>query len=167
MFDADRRRDSQMISFFEDDPNRDRSQDYEILVLVGSGTYGSALACLPSPLFVALCFQFSQVFKARDKRTGEMVALKKVKMDNEKEGVWYALIIHTTYRFWQFPITAIREIKILKMLEGKPNIIRLKEIYTSKSLAGRGGLAFSCRWASPLEHSGGFPPWERLNFYGI
>jgi len=46
-----------------------------------------------------------------------MVALKKVKMDNEKEG---------------FPITAIREIKILKNLK-HPNIVQLKEIVTSKA----------------------------------
>ena len=28
-----------------------------------------------------------QVYKARDKATGEIVALKRVRMDNEKEGV--------------------------------------------------------------------------------
>jgi len=33
--------------------------------------------------------------------------------------------------YWQFPITAIREIKILKVLNHK-NIVRLKEIVTSK-----------------------------------
>ena len=32
-----------------------------------------------------------QVYKARDKATGEIVALKRVRMDNEKEGVrWHA-----------------------------------------------------------------------------
>merc|ERR1719440_805134 len=46
----------------------------------------------------------------------EVVALKRVRMDNEKEG---------------FPITAIREIKILKILNHK-NVVRLKEIVTSK-----------------------------------
>jgi len=45
-----------------------------------------------------------------------VVALKRVRMDNEKEG---------------FPITAIREIKILKILNHK-NVVRLKEIVTSK-----------------------------------
>jgi len=64
---------------------------------VGEGTYG-------------------QVYKARNKETGEVVALKRVRMDNEKEG---------------FPITAIREIKILKVLNHK-NVVRLKEIVTSK-----------------------------------
>ena len=65
---------------------------------------------------------YRQVYKARHKETGEVVALKRVRMDNEKEG---------------FPITAIREIKILKVLNHK-NIVRLKEIVTSK------GAAWSC-----------------------
>lgn len=45
-----------------------------------------------------------------------MVALKKVRLDNEKEG---------------FPITAIREIKILRQLNHK-SIINMKEIVTDK-----------------------------------
>lgn len=48
--------------------------------------------------------------------TGELVALKKVRTDNEKEG---------------FPITAVREIKILRQLN-HPNIVNLKEIVTDK-----------------------------------
>ncbi|EDO28453.1 predicted protein, partial [Nematostella vectensis] len=47
---------------------------------------------------------------------GELVGLKKVRTDNEKEG---------------FPITAVREIKILCQLN-HPNIINLKEIVTDK-----------------------------------
>merc|ERR1719326_849374 len=76
-----------------------RSVDiFEKIEQVGEGTYG-------------------QVYKARNKETGEVVALKRVRMDNEKEG---------------FPITAIREIKILKILNHK-NVVRLKEIVTSKA----------------------------------
>jgi len=52
---------------------------------------------------------------AREIKTGEIVALKKIRMDNEREG---------------FPITAIREIKILKKLHHE-NVIKLKEIVTS------------------------------------
>ncbi|ACO68406.1 predicted protein [Micromonas commoda] len=75
-----------------------RSVDvFEKLEQVGEGTYG-------------------QVYMARNRLDGEIVALKKVRMDNEKEG---------------FPITAIREIKILKTLDHK-NVIKLKEIVTSK-----------------------------------
>ena len=44
------------------------------------------------------------------------MALKKVRLDNEKEG---------------FPITAVREIKILRQLSHK-NIVKLKEIVTDK-----------------------------------
>lgn len=76
-----------------------RSVDaFEKLEQIGEGTYG-------------------QVYMAREKDTGEIVALKKVRMDNEKEG---------------FPITAIREIKILKKLK-HDHVIRLKEIVTSKA----------------------------------
>jgi len=71
---------------------------YERVEQVGEGTYG-------------------QVYKAKSNETGELVALKRVRMDNEKEG---------------FPITAIREVKILKILNHK-NVVRLKEIVTSKA----------------------------------
>ncbi|XP_057864231.2 cyclin-dependent kinase C-2 [Cryptomeria japonica] len=69
---------------------------FEKLEQIGEGTYG-------------------QVYMAREIQTGEVVALKKIRMDNEREG---------------FPITAIREIKILKKLQ-HDNVIRLKEIVTS------------------------------------
>ena len=49
----------------------------------------------------------------------EVVALKMVRTDNEKEG---------------FPITAVREIKILRQLCHE-NIINLKEIVTDKTNA--------------------------------
>lgn len=66
---------------------------YEILTKIGEGTYG-------------------EVFKAREKNTGDLCALKKVRLENEKEG---------------FPITAIREIQILRQLKHE-NIVNLKEI---------------------------------------
>ena len=55
---------------------------------------------------------FGVVSKGRSKRTGNMFALKKILMHNEKEG---------------FPITALREVKLLKMLS-HPNILRLEEM---------------------------------------
>lgn len=70
---------------------------FEIIALIGKGTYGL-------------------VYKARDNRTNEMVALKKVRMNHEKEG---------------FPITAVREIKILRQLN-HPNIVNLHEVVTDK-----------------------------------
>lgn len=66
-------------------------------------------------------------------------------MDNEKEGVSSSACdtIHLPQpsliacpSYMQFPITAIREIKILKVLNHK-NVVRLKEIVTSKGASAR------------------------------
>jgi len=73
-------------------------------------------------LTVYLFIRIIQVYMARCRETNDIVALKKVRMDNEKEG---------------FPITAIREIKILKKLRHK-NVIDLKEIVTSKATDSNG-----------------------------
>eukprot|EP00656_Telonema_subtile_P055197 TRINITY_DN847_c0_g1_i11.p1 TRINITY_DN847_c0_g1~~TRINITY_DN847_c0_g1_i11.p1 ORF type:complete len:337 (-),score=32.33 TRINITY_DN847_c0_g1_i11:721-1731(-) len=59
---------------------------------------------------------FGEVFKARDSQTDDMVALKKIRMRNEREG---------------FPITAIREIKLLRDLHHE-NVIDLREVVSSK-----------------------------------
>jgi serine/threonine protein kinase len=56
------------------------------------------------------------VFVGADKKTGDVVALKRINTEEEENG---------------FPITAIREVKILKALD-HPNIVQLKEIVTSK-----------------------------------
>ncbi|MCJ1476844.1 serine/threonine protein kinase, CMGC, CDC2/CDK sub [Lambiella insularis] len=55
---------------------------------------------------------FGEVHKARSRTDGHIVALKKILMHNEKDG---------------FPITALREIKLLKMLS-HPNILKLEEM---------------------------------------
>lgn len=75
---------------------------------------------------------YGKVFKATDTTGGEVVALKMVRTDNEREG---------------FPITAVREIKILKQLCHE-NIVNLKEVITDKVKAmdfrkdkGEGGVA--------------------------
>ncbi|EDW18869.2 cyclin-dependent kinase 12 [Drosophila mojavensis] len=70
---------------------------FEVIAQIGEGTYG-------------------QVYKARDHHTNDMVALKKVRLEHEKEG---------------FPITAVREIKILRQLNHR-NIVNLHEIVTDK-----------------------------------
>ncbi|GJQ80306.1 hypothetical protein Trydic_g12190 [Trypoxylus dichotomus] len=70
---------------------------FEIINQIGEGTYG-------------------QVYKAKDVQADQLVALKKVRLENEKEG---------------FPITAVREIKILRQLNHK-NIVNLREVVTDK-----------------------------------
>lgn len=66
---------------------------YQKLEKVGEGTYGT-------------------VYKARDKTTGELVALKKIRLELADEGT---------------PSTAVREISILKQLQ-HPNIVKLLDV---------------------------------------
>jgi len=66
---------------------------YQRIEKVGEGTYGV-------------------VYKARDNRSGEIVALKKIRLDAEDDGV---------------PSTAIREISLLRELDDE-NIVRLYDI---------------------------------------
>eukprot|EP00250_Pteridium_aquilinum_P015672 c22693_g1_i1 orf=838-1791(+) len=61
---------------------------------------------------------YGVVFKALDKRTGETVAIKKVKMENEKDG---------------YPITSLREINILLSMD-HPSIVVVKEVAVGKDL---------------------------------
>lgn len=71
--------------------------NYEKLEKLGEGTYGV-------------------VFKAIDKRTQEIVALKRIRLDQEEEGI---------------PPTSIREISILKELK-HPSVVELKEVINSQ-----------------------------------
>ena len=57
---------------------------------------------------------YGAVYKALDSSNGSYVALKMIKMEKETQG---------------FPVTALREIKILKLLKHE-NIVNLKEIVT-------------------------------------
>lgn len=59
---------------------------------------------------------FGEVWKARCVQSNRVVALKKVLMENEREG---------------FPITALREIKILQQLRHE-NVVELIEICRTK-----------------------------------
>jgi cell division cycle 2-like protein len=74
-------------------------ENYEYLNKIDEGAYGV-------------------VFRAKDKETGEVVAIKKVKLHKEKEG---------------FPITSIREINIL-LLFNHENIVKVKEVVIGNSL---------------------------------
>lgn len=66
---------------------------YDKIEKIGEGTYGV-------------------VYKAKDKRTGQTIALKKIRLEQEDEGV---------------PSTAIREIALLKELQHE-NIVRLMDV---------------------------------------
>jgi serine/threonine protein kinase len=68
---------------------KSKMDKYQKLDKIGEGTYGV-------------------VYKARDTTTGELVALKKIRLEAEDEGI---------------PSTAIREISLLKELK-HPNIVR-------------------------------------------
>ncbi|RDX87825.1 Cyclin-dependent kinase G-2, partial [Mucuna pruriens] len=61
---------------------------------------------------------YGVVYRAKDKKTGEIVALKKVKMEKEKEG---------------FPLTSLREINILLSFH-HPSIVDVKEVVVGSSL---------------------------------
>ncbi|OIR57101.1 MAG: cyclin-dependent protein kinase CDK1/CDC2 [Amphiamblys sp. WSBS2006] len=71
---------------------------YQKLEKIGEGTYGV-------------------VYKAKDRNTGKTVALKKIRLESDEEGV---------------PSTAIREMALLKELD-HPNIVRLLDIVHSES----------------------------------
>ena len=61
---------------------------------------------------------YGVVFRARDKKTGELVALKKVKMEKERGG---------------FPMTSLREINVLLSFH-HPSIVDVKEVVVGNSL---------------------------------
>lgn len=74
------------------------AEEYEKIEKVGEGTYGV-------------------VYKARHKASDKIVALKKIRLENEDEGV---------------PSTAMREISILKEL-CHPNVVYLRDVHLSES----------------------------------
>jgi serine/threonine protein kinase len=73
---------------------REMAGTYQKIEKIGEGTYGV-------------------VYKARDRNTGAIVALKKIRLESEEEGV---------------PSTAIREISLLKELQPHDNVVRLLDI---------------------------------------
>jgi cell division cycle 2-like len=61
---------------------------------------------------------YGVVFRAKEKQTGDIVALKKLKLDEEKHG---------------FPITALREINSLMTCRHE-NIVRIREVVVGDTL---------------------------------
>jgi len=73
-------------------------EDFLKIEKIGEGTYGV-------------------VFKGKNKKTGEIVAMKKIRLESEEEGV---------------PSTAIREVSLLKELN-HPNIVLLQDVIMQES----------------------------------
>jgi cell division cycle 2-like protein len=61
---------------------------------------------------------YGVVYRAKDKKTNEVVALKRLKMEKEKEG---------------FPITSLREVDILLKMQ-HPNIVTVREIVVGNNM---------------------------------
>lgn len=76
---------------------------YEKLEKVGEGTYG-------------------KVYKAREKATGKIVALKKTKLLEDSEGV---------------PPTTLREVSLLRMLSTDPHVVRLMDVKQGQNKEGK------------------------------
>lgn len=88
--------------------------DYDITTKLGEGTFGLVWFHLSMSAFSIL---FREVHKAIQQSTGKIVALKRILMHNEKEGM---------------PVTALREIKILKALH-HPCIIDIVDMIMVRS----------------------------------
>ncbi|KNE62994.1 CMGC/CDK protein kinase [Allomyces macrogynus ATCC 38327] len=62
---------------------------------------------------------YGVVYRARDRSTGEIVALKRLKLDQERHG---------------FPVTALREISSLLRLRAHPHIVHAREVVVGGTL---------------------------------
>ncbi|KAJ0085961.1 hypothetical protein Patl1_09325 [Pistacia atlantica] len=76
---------------------------FEKLEKVGEGTYG-------------------KVYRAREKATGKIVALKKTRLHEDDEGV---------------PPTTLREVSILRMLSRDPHVVRLLDVKQGQNKEGK------------------------------
>ncbi|KRZ03107.1 Cyclin-dependent kinase 11B, partial [Trichinella zimbabwensis] len=75
-------------------------EEYHCLNRIEEGTYGV-------------------VYRAMEKRTGDIVALKRLKMEKEREG---------------FPITSLREVNMLMKVGKHPNVVNVLEVVVGSSM---------------------------------
>jgi cell division cycle 2-like protein len=68
---------------------------------------------------------YGYVSRAREEATGEIVAIKKLKLDTSRDG--------------GFAVTALREIQCLQAARGHRHIVELREVVTSSYSSGNGG----------------------------
>jgi hypothetical protein len=94
-----------------------QQSDYEVTTKLGEGTFGFVLIIFL--LFSGHAFDLflREVHKAVQKSSGKIMALKRILMHNEKEGM---------------PVTALREIKILKFLK-HPCIVEIVDMFVVRS----------------------------------
>uniref|UniRef100_A0A7N0UUJ9 Protein kinase domain-containing protein n=1 Tax=Kalanchoe fedtschenkoi TaxID=63787 RepID=A0A7N0UUJ9_KALFE len=86
-----------------EEPTLSAMEAFEKLEKVGEGTYG-------------------KVYRAREKATGKIVALKKTRLHEDDEGV---------------PSTTLREISLLRMLSKDPHIVRLMDVKQGQNKEGK------------------------------
>ncbi len=85
------------MNSFQPDACKEVEETYKYLDVISEGVYGV-------------------VHRARDRKTQEIVALKRVKLNRTRSG---------------FPIHSLREMNLLQELE-HPNVIRVREVVVSK-----------------------------------
>lgn len=88
-----------------------QQDDYDAMTKLGEGTFGHVFYSLSPSLGANGLVR--EVHKAKFRPTGRVVALKRILMHNEKEGM---------------PVTALREIKILKALKHL-NVVELLDMF--------------------------------------
>ena len=108
----------------------DGVHDFEKIGRVGEGTYGV-------------------VYKARDRRSGDVVALKKLRMDRERDGIETLLFMHQGLAaadavqhclsnqasdvFVGMPVTSVRELRVLQACQHQ-NLVHLRGVVTGSKL---------------------------------